>query len=320
MSVLSDTWRQLVRRRLLPVAILLVAALVALPFVLAKEPAPVAAPMSAKPSTAPAASAATAEPIVTLVQDGERTKRRRVLGARKNPFEPAPVKLAGPARTTARTVTRQQTQPDSTGGSTPVSSGPVSVGPSPTTPTVTVPTAPKKTYELYSLTVRFGDASSETLDRMHLGRLKALPSVEEPVLVYLGVKDDKKTAVFLVDSNVVAQGDGTCRPHPSNCETIHLREGETEFFDVVDEKGNVMAQYQLDLIDIKQSKTASAAQARKARAKASAAGRVLLQARTSAEGPLRYRYDAKTGTVKRLAAEAFEAAAAKFAKAAAAVE
>jgi len=256
------------------------------------------------------------------VQDGERTKRRRVLGARKNPFEPAPVKLAQPARTTTRTVTQEpiQESPESTGGST-VGSGPVTGSPSlPTAPPVLTPTEPKRTYELYSLTVRFGNATSETLDRMHLGRLKALPSVDEPVLVYLGVSGDKKTAIFMVDSNVVAQGDGSCRPHPSNCETIHLQEGETEFFDVVDEAGNVTAQYQLDLIDIKQRKTASAAEARKARAKASAAGRVIVDGRISAEGPLHYRYDVKTGTVKKLVAKAFKAAAAKFVKAAAAVE
>jgi hypothetical protein len=328
MSVLSDTWRQLVRRRLLPVAVLLVAALAAVPFLLAKESEPVAPPVTAAPQAETAtasASAATAKPIVTLVEEGERTKRRRVLGARKNPFQPAPVKLAKPSTTRSTSGT-----PAPTGG-TPVdtktgSSGGAPVGTTPvvptlpTVPTVTAPTAPKKTYELYSLTVRFGDASSTSLNRMNLGRLKALPSVEEPILVYLGVSRDKKTAIFMVDSGVIAQGDGTCEPHPSNCETIHMQEGETEFFDIVDEKGNVTAQYQLDLVDIKTRKTADAAQARKARVKASGAGRVLLQARTSAEGPLRYRYDARTGTVRRLGEKAFKAAVAKLAQAASAAE
>jgi hypothetical protein len=324
MSVLTETWHQLVRRRLLPVALLLVAALAAVPFLLAKDAEPVAAPVTAAPKTeAPTAtaSAATAAPIVTLVEDGERTKRRRVLGARKNPFQPAPVKLARPSSTTLNT----SGTPATTGG-TPVDTGSgggspvVSIPSLPTTPGVTTPTVPKRTYELYSLTVRFGDASSTSLTRTHLSRLKALPTVEEPILVYLGVSGDKKTAIFMVDSGVVAQGDGTCRPHPSNCETIHMQEGETEFFDVVDDQGNVTAQYQLDLVDIKQSKTADAARAHKARAKASPAGRVILQARTSAQGPLRYRYDARTGTVRRLGDKAFKAVVAKLAKAAAAAE
>jgi hypothetical protein len=328
MSVLSDTLRQLQSRRLLPVALLLVAALAAVPFLLAKDPEPTAAPVTAAPKAETAtasASAATAEPIVTLVQEGERTKRRRVLGARKNPFEPAPVKLAKPSTTrstTARPADTGGTPVDTktgSGGGSPVS-GPVVVPTLPTVPTVPAPTTPKKAYELYSLTVRFGSATGTGLARMNLGRLKALPSVEEPILVYLGVSQDKKTAIFMVDSSVVAQGDGTCKPHPSNCETIHMNEGETEFFDVVDEQGNVSAQYQLDLVDIKQRKTADAAQARKARAKASAAGRVLLEARTSAQGPLRYRYDPRTGTVRRLGEKAFKAAVAKLATAAAAAE
>ena len=41
MSALTNLWRQLQQRRLLPVAILMVAALVAVPFVLAKDPEPV---------------------------------------------------------------------------------------------------------------------------------------------------------------------------------------------------------------------------------------------------------------------------------------
>ncbi len=52
------------------------------------------------------------------------------------------------------------------------------------------------------------------------------------MLIYLGVLDDKKTAVFLLDSGVVAQGDGDCQPSRTTCETIRIREGETEFFDV----------------------------------------------------------------------------------------
>jgi len=321
MSVLTDTFRQLAQRRLLPFAILLVAALAAVPFLLAKDPEPAAAPPAPKPA-APMASAATGEPIVTLVADGERTERRRVLGARKNPFEPAPVKAVEPASTTATTRSAPQTstsEPKPTGGA-PVSSGPHVGVPSQPAPPLTEPPAPKRTYELYSLTVRFGDATSPTLPRMNLGRLKALPTVEEPILVYLGVTKDKKSAVFMVDSAVIAQGDGSCKPHPSNCETIHMQEGETEFFDVTDEKGNVTAQYQLDLVKIRQRATTSAAEARKARAKASVAGKLLLEARVSVEGPLRYRYDARTGTVQRLGDKVFEAKAAKFAKAAAAVE
>ena len=68
----------------------------------------------------------------------------------------------------------------------------------------------------------------------------------------MGLTKNGKKAKFLVDAALDATGDGTCRPHPSNCETIELAEGETEFFDFVDpETGEITAQYQLDLVDIK---------------------------------------------------------------------
>ena len=55
----------------------------------------------------------------------------------------------------------------------------------------------------------------------------------------------------MVGDGVVPVGDGECRPSPEECETVRLRAGETEFFDVKDPTTNaVTAQYQLDLITI----------------------------------------------------------------------
>ncbi len=90
MKPLENVWSGLVQRRLLPVAILLLGALVAVPFLLAKDPQPAAqAPEPAAQNSATAA--ATADPVVQLADasTGEAKPRRRVLGASKNPFEPA---------------------------------------------------------------------------------------------------------------------------------------------------------------------------------------------------------------------------------------
>jgi hypothetical protein len=304
MSILTDTWRQLVRRRLLPVAGLLLAALAAVPFALAKDPAP------APPATAPAVPAAgktepLGTPIVALATDNGEARRRRVLGARKDPFRPAPAPKVKAAPTATASTPRQDTSPTGTSGG-----GSTGGGSAPSSPsTAATPSQPKK-YELYSLTVRFGDASSDTLPRMNLKRLQPLPDEEEPVLVYLGVGGDKKSAVFMVDSTVVAQGDGQCKPHPANCETITLREGDTEFFDVTDEQGVVTAQYELDLIRINRKSTASASKAKAARAAKSSAGNRILKAIAEATGPLGYRYDATTGTVRTVDEATVEAAAA----------
>jgi hypothetical protein len=327
MTALQTVWQQLLQRRLLPLAILLVAALVAVPLLLtrdAKPTPPVPAPKAdAGESTA---SAGVAKPIVDLVQNGERTKRRRVLGARKNPFAPAPAPKVKAAAGGSQPVTGLPggAQPGGIGTSTPdattVSGGTstppaISVGGGGAPPVATSPSppqAPKPHYELYSLTVRFGDSTSDSLDKMTLNRLKPLPDGDDPILVYLGVTKDKKSAVFMVDTSVSAQGDGTCKPAPGDCETIELREGETEFFDVVDANGNVTDQFELDLVKIHRSTTASAAVAKAAGAKA---GRRALHAREAKAGPLRWRYDVKSGTLRKLGAKAWKAAVAKAAKA-----
>jgi hypothetical protein len=313
MNPVESIWRALVQRRLLPVAILLIAALAAIPVVLAKDtkPAPAAPAPAAGGDDERADSPTLDEPIVSLVADGERTKRRRVLGARKNPFEPA----AGPKPTaTPQPAVRQGGTALPAAGAEPpktdTGGGTVTTGPS------APPAEPKPEKELYSLTVRFGPSEGETLPKMNLPRLKALPNAEEPILVYLGLSGDGKTAVFMVDASVEPQGDGTCRPDGATCETIHMRVGDTEFFDVKDETGNVTSQYQLDLLAIKRKTTASSSKARTARAKVAAAGRKVLRAHEATVGPLRYRYDRKSGTLRKLDKRAYRAAVARAARAA----
>ena len=253
MNVLTTTWRQLVRRRLWPVAILLLAALAAVPVLLARDATPVDTPPLPQTSapaenTKAASDDAFAEPVVAKASAADRSRRRRVLGSRKNPFEPAPVKKPKKKKEPAA---EKADSPEKTGGSTAPTTP--STG-TPTTPVTPVAPAPeKKTYPKGSLVVRFGDPAG-SLDRMVLSKLGALPKDDEEVgalLVYTGLTDHGKKAVFLVDASLEPTGDGTCQPHPSNCETVELSKGETEFFDVIDpETGEVTAQYELDLIKI----------------------------------------------------------------------
>jgi hypothetical protein len=253
MNVLTTTWRQLVRRRLWPVALLLLAALAAVPVLLARSSEPVVQPPV---SSAPAAETAKvddalAEPVVAKAETTDRSRRRRVLGARKDPFQPAPLPKPKKSKKKAQHVAKQTAaeQPTApTGGTTVPSAAPGPVGP---TPVVTTPAPKKKTYAKGSIIVRFGDATGE-LTRKNVKKLGPLPDDENPVLVYLGLTDHGKKAVFLVDESLDPTGDGDCKPHPSNCEKIELAKGETEFFDVVDPvTGETVAQYELDLVDIK---------------------------------------------------------------------
>jgi hypothetical protein len=269
MNLIADTWRQLVRRRLWPVAVLLVAALAAVPFVLAKNPAPVEPPApTPQPETTAAEAAATGDPVVALVEEGDYPRRRRVLGARKDPFAPAPLPRARRSQNQEPDPATPATPELPTVPTDPIGGGTPSI-PTPSLPPIEPPAEPepkKKTYPPDALIVRFGDAAGGELQRMTLAKLEPLPQstdVEtEPVLVYTGLSKDGKSAIFMVDDAAEATGDGECKPHPSSCETIHLRKGETEFFDIEDEAGEVVAQYQLDLIDIKTDKKPSATRAR----------------------------------------------------------
>jgi hypothetical protein len=320
MSVINDTWRFLVQRRLWPVAILLIAAAAAVPMLLSREPEPVPpAPAVAVKSNKDAVLAT--QPIVAAASDGDRSGRRRVLGARKNPFKPQVTPTPTPrpqSATTAPTGAAAPTGVDK-GGSAPS----VGASPAPDTSTPIVPdtTPKKKTYELYELTVRFGVSSDTRPPRRDVKRLRALPSADEPVLIYLGVLKDKKTAVFMVDSGVVAQGDGECRPSRTTCETIHIREGETEFLDVPGENVELTedgggTQYQLDVLKIRKTTTASASKAKAAKARVSVKGKQILRARIAGDGPLRYRYDKRSGRLEKLSKKAYRAVVAKAAKAA----
>jgi hypothetical protein len=306
MSVINDTWRFLVGRRLWPVAILLVAAAAAVPMLLAKDPAPAPAEAPTVAVKADKDAVLAEDPIVTQASDGDRSGRRQVLGSRKDPFKPKATPTPTPTPEAAAT-----TEPGTQGASTGAAGGETpSTGASPA-PDTTTPVVPKKkTYELYELSVRFG-ASTGPPPPKRVKRLRALPSNSNAVLIYLGVLDDKKTAVFLLDSGVVAEGDGDCKPSRAQCETIQIREGETEFFDV---PGG--AQYELDVVKIHKSTTTDAKKAKQARMSVSPKGRMILRARVTGDGPLRYSYDAKTGRLQKLSKKAYKAVVAKAARAA----
>jgi len=286
MNAVTNIWRQLVQRRLWPLAVMLIAALVAVPLTLAKEPEP---QPELPPAQVDTKSELATTPIVAQASTADRDKRRRVLGTKKNPFAvPKPTETAGPASSSGPTGSTggssgEPKLPDLSFGapsggspSTPSPSGP-SLGAPPVAPPVE-----RVKHERHSLTVRFG--GGDELDRMNVKKLEALPLGDEPLVVYLGVADGGKSAVFLVDTTVEAQGDGRCMPDENTCEEVHLREGETEFFDILDENGEPVEQYQLDLVEIHAAKKGSS-RGRTASARASSPG--ALQDRASKSGVAR---------------------------------
>ena len=83
-----------------------------------------------------------------------------------------------------------------------------------------------------------------------------LPDEENPVLVYRGVEDGGKVAVFELTGAVVAAGRRQVRARrPRTASTCKLRAGETEFITVTDTGEETDAQYQLDLVKINKKPT-----------------------------------------------------------------
>jgi hypothetical protein len=258
MNVLTDTFRGLVRRRLWPVAVLLIAALAAVPTLLSKapEPAPVAPTAPVTGAAAPA-SAAAQTALVAAGDDAQSGHRRYVLGAKKDPFAPAPlpkVKKHKASKAKAQTATAAATPAPATG---PGSSG----GSGSVPPISAAPAVPKPTYPAKSLTVRFGPTSgaltARTLEPDH-----PLPSASNPVLIYTGLENGGKTAVFMLGADVTKlEGDGRCAPDPESCDTLRLNAGETEFISV----GKTQYELDVDKIHVTKSSSAKAATAHAAR-------------------------------------------------------
>ena len=114
--------------------------------------------------------------------------------------------------------------------------------------------------DVYHLSLRFGRAEATQLKTYHdVARLSPLPTADNPFFVYTGVLKDGKTAVFLLSSDATATGDGHCRPSAKSCQTIEVKEGDTEFFDLT--VNGEAVQYQLDVVKVFKKGAASAAAA-----------------------------------------------------------
>jgi hypothetical protein len=139
-----------------------------------------------------------------------------------------------------------------------------------------------------------GDTEAKTVQR-----LAVLPDDETPLLVYRGVEDGGKVAVFELTGAVVAEGDGACEPKPENCQYLKLHAGETEFITLSD-TGDAATdvQYQLDLVKIYKKATREKADASSS-GLAKAAATSLRTRKVTLRRRNRYVFDATTGTLHR---------------------
>jgi hypothetical protein len=293
-TILSD----LVEKRLWPVAVLLLVALVAVPLVLARSPADSSETTATTPVAAAAAAGVPTEPAVSVV--GESSSDAPLRGRAKNPFKQQHVPPKSKTADGGGTAP-VGTPPADSGASAPGSGGDgSSSGGAPS-----APSAPPKTYSMATVDVRFGPATGPRHTHKDLPRLRALPSANRPIVVFLGMRKGLDTAVFLISSDVHVQGEGSCTPSRAECTAVELREGDVVLLDVAAANGRV-TQYELDLRKITVSKTTSKTDAEHVYARVSRAGARMLARRnrvsasnTAAGRPERipYRYAVARGVL-----------------------
>ena len=309
MTVLTNMIKELRARKLWPIAIGLIVALVAVPVLLSKKaPTNLVVP---KPTGGLPYSTGTALPAITVETKAGSSK---LAGRGRDPFTPqggTTTPTATTTSTTASTVTGSTGSTGSTvtqsagGGSTgtPTTSSPAAT-PAPATPST--PATPSKpapapaptgltTTQSYqvSLAITNSGGGLNTIDPVK--RLSILPSLQEPLLVELGVLQGGKQVLFAVQPGAAVSGPGTCTPGPIDCEIIALAPGQTEAVNKQTPTGTTpVALFSVNSISAADHPTVAAANA--ARTAVSEVGRKML-ANSPLSGNGLFLYDPTIGAI-----------------------
>ena len=239
-TFLLDLWQDLRAKRLWPVAVALVAATVAVPFVLFK-------PASSAPAPNTAATVSKDKlPAVALDASSISGSHLDVFKS-KNPFAPeSDAQASGPAGATplgdslGKAVEKAGGSADggsgdvagagdtgSGGGGSTTPSGSDS-GPAPKGPDGK-PMEPGVHYFTYTADVEFGPRG-HTKTNNGVQELDLLPDGTTPVVAFMGVRNAKTAMFFIADPAFRAEGEGECSPSPDNCMFVYLSvdEGKDE--------------------------------------------------------------------------------------------
>jgi hypothetical protein len=243
----SDLWSDLQEKRLWPVAVALLAGLVAVPLVLAKpaeQPEPGPAPV-AEQSSLPDAGLK-----VLAAEDDTGTGSALDVFDPKDPFRPpqAVIDASKPAAPDSATATTQagpsgvssaggspagagsDSQGGGSGGSTGGGSGGGAGGGGDSAPPKPKIRTQQFTYVI-DVTFTHNDRSRRVKG---MQRLEMLPSQNSPLLIFLGVEPSGDNAVFLVDSKLQGAGEGKCKPSSSDCAFLSIGAGAVHQFTAED--------------------------------------------------------------------------------------
>ncbi len=274
---LLDLWHDLKEKRLWPVAVVLLAGLVAVPVLLAK-------PASEPSGPAPVATAAAPKPdelkqLAKVKLGDDEPGDGSTLGVfdPSDPFKPPKGAIkkqqdssstgAGPSTDDGSSTpgggadTGSDTGGGTGGGTTPDPGGTPGGTPAPNPGGGTTTT----TYK-YVVDLTFS-ANGHTRRIKGMEKLDMLPSQSSPLLIFMGVTPKGSDAVFLVDSTLEAAGEGRCKPSSSECAFAYIGAGSRYMF--TEEDGDT---YEVRIDEIRKVKVTpggTAAKAGRSKARAS---------------------------------------------------
>ena len=257
---LRSLWDELRERRLWPLALGLVVAIVAIPIIVSKPAKKATPPVPPASATGSASPAAAFQPVVSTEgrKSSEIHKNLRRFPS-KNPFTPQGLNLSSTSGTASPTSSTTSTTSGSSGSTTASAGGSSSTttsggsSGSTTTPTTTSPSTTSKTfYYTYTVDVKFGKTGQE--DKKTLTEFRALPGSDNPVVVFMGVRPDAETAVFLVSADASTKGDGKCKPSDTACTFLYLKKGDKETIEATNADQSI-TDYTLKLLDVNIKRT-----------------------------------------------------------------
>ena len=227
-SLLSGLPAEFGSRRLFAVLGALVVIAVAIPLLLSRSG------QAASLAPVPSAPTVTARrPVATAVTTGRRhlVSRNYLAAPAHNPFvyrhavSAAAAREATAAKAAAAAAQDVQTGSSASGGS----SGAQSTTSVPTRTVIeAVPQpAPFSNFEA-QVSLRESGTDSQPQVLNALMRFQLLPSDSDAFASFLGIREDRQTAVFLLaDWITVSSGQGTCTPTPWKCSVLTLEPGES---------------------------------------------------------------------------------------------
>jgi len=248
-NFLSDLWHDLREKRLWPVAVALLAALVAVPVVLSKpseEPPP--APPATDARSAPEPRDLKGLATVKLEETDAGTGSSLDTFDPSDPFRPPRKVLQGPKKAdsasgsgsgpgSAAATDGDAGSGGSTGGSVTTGGGDSGPGDTGTGDTGGGDTGggdtgggDTTTQYAYVIDVTFRANGHRTRRIKGMERLDMLPNPDSPLLLFLGVSPKGGNAVFLVDSTLDAAGEGRCQPSRADCAFLHIGPGSEHEF------------------------------------------------------------------------------------------